>query len=217
MKKFTLLALTAFSFVFGAEAQLKMNLTGNVVIGSLSADPACNLEVMGDSYFSCHPASGGFYFTNASATGVLRPQWNNSACLGLPDAKLWRAYTFSLHSDRLFQSGDSTVTEHIRPIEDPVGKISGIRGVVYDLKRDYFQNSPADKIETLVREGSNQTGFIAQELMTVLPDLVKFNEDSDLYEVDYTGLIPIMIEAIKVQQAEIVRLNEKIVALAGQL
>ena len=45
-------------------------------------------------------------------------------------------------------------------------------------------------------------GFIAQDLKAIFPELV--DEDKDGYmSVDYVGLIPVLVESVKEQQAQI--------------
>jgi len=217
MKKLILFAFTALVHLSSAEAQLKMNPAGNVVVGSLTADPAYNLEVRGDSYVSCYPALSGFYFTNESTAGVIKPQWNHSAYLGLSTSKLWRVYSYNLHYDYLYQNADSSLREHIRPIENPLSKILKIRGVVYDVRQEYYRNTPGEgKMEILIEEGKNNVGVIGQELAEVFPELVNLNKESGYYEVNYIGLISVLIEAMKEQQTQIVSLTEKLDALVAE-
>lgn len=52
-------------------------------------------------------------------------------------------------------------------------------------------------------------GFIAQELQEVFPDLVYTLQDGTL-GVDYTGLIPVMIQAIQAQRKELEALRKRI-------
>ena len=55
-------------------------------------------------------------------------------------------------------------------------------------------------------------GVIAQEVETVLPEAV--SEDKDGYKwVDYTKLVPLLIEAVKEQQAEIEALKTEMAEL----
>ena len=60
-----------------------------------------------------------------------------------------------------------------------------------------------------------QIGVIAQEIETVFPELV-----SDGYEyksVNYTGLIPILLEALKEQQAQLEAKEAAIITLKARL
>jgi len=45
-------------------------------------------------------------------------------------------------------------------------------------------------------------GFIAQDLKAIFPELVDEDKDGYMY-VDYVGLIPVLVESVKEQQAQI--------------
>jgi len=49
----------------------------------------------------------------------------------------------------------------------------------------------------------NTFGFIAQEVKEVLPEVVSYDKENDLYSMDYTAIIPLLVESIKMQQAQI--------------
>ena len=51
--------------------------------------------------------------------------------------------------------------------------------------------------------------------MKVLPELVKFDSVTSLYAINYTGLIPIIVEAMKNQQTTINELTKRVEALEG--
>jgi uncharacterized protein YqjF (DUF2071 family) len=51
-------------------------------------------------------------------------------------------------------------------------------------------------------DASLQTGLLAQEVEKVLPELVK-TDDKGMKSVNYIGLMPYMLEAIKMQQTTI--------------
>jgi len=58
-------------------------------------------------------------------------------------------------------------------------------------------------------------GFVAQELQEVFPDLVYTLQDGTL-GVDYTGLIPVMIQAIQEQRKELEALRKRIELLESR-
>jgi len=105
---------------------------------------------------------------------------------------------------------DISIKENIRDIKSPLDAIRQVRGIQYDLKREYFTNSPEEKMDELVEEGKNKYGVIAQELKEVLPDLVVYDEEEKLYAVNYIEMIPILVEAIKEQQVQIEELQTAI-------
>ena len=97
--------------------------------------------------------------------------------------------TFSVGSDRRFK-------KNINSMENSLAKILSLRGVTYEWK---------DK-----EHGTGiQHGFIAQEVQEIVPELVA----PGLYDklsVNYQGVIPILVEAIKNQQKQIDELKEKL-------
>ena len=75
----------------------------------------------------------------------------------------------------------------------------------------------AERYEQLRNEtDQNHIGLIAQEVREVFPELVKEDSSGYLY-VDYIGLIPVIIEALKEQQVAIETQSAKIEKLASEL
>ena len=83
---------------------------------------------------------------------------------------------------------DESVKENIRPIENPLDKVKSINGIVYN--------------RTDLEDKSDKVGFIAQEIIKVLPEVVTENEDGKL-SVAYGNITALLIEAIKEQQKQI--------------
>jgi len=73
-------------------------------------------------------------------------------------------------------------------------------------------NAGVSHFEQLIAERDTSTriqfGFIAQELREVYPNLV-FEDERGFLSVDYIGMIPILVEAIKEQQKQIDELRGK--------
>lgn len=57
-------------------------------------------------------------------------------------------------------------------------------------------------------------GFSAQEVQKIFPDLVSEDEQGYL-SVDYIGLIPVLVEALKTQQVRIADLEKKVASLTA--
>jgi len=81
--------------------------------------------------------------------------------------------------------------ENIKPIENATETVSSLEGVEFDWKNG----------------NGHSYGFIAQEVEKILPDLVTENNDSK--HVNYLGVIGILVEAIKEQDARIRALENK--------
>ena len=94
--------------------------------------------------------------------------------------------TSGLCSDKRFKKDVETIT-------GALDRVTELRGIEFNWKRDEFP-------EHQFPEGK-QTGFIAQELRQVLPDVVSQGTDG-FYSVDYGRLTPVLVEAIKELSAE---------------
>jgi hypothetical protein len=117
----------------------------------------------------------------------------------------------------LTQSSDETLKSNIRLITNSLDKIKMIRGVRFQWRGDLLsqENESADskngldKLPRLNFPAGEQIGVLAQDVEKILPEIV-FTGPDGLKSVDYTKLIPVLIEAIKEQQKQIDRLSLEI-------
>ena len=93
-----------------------------------------------------------------------------------------RANRWATYSSERFKTNIATVA-------DPMTRLAALRGVEFDWKHEHG--------------GTHDTGFIAEEVAAVFPDLVSLDEDGKPVSLDYARLLPVAVEAIKTQQAEI--------------
>ena len=86
-------------------------------------------------------------------------------------------------------SSDARLKENIRPIESATETVKQLNGVVFDWKK--------------TERGTDQLGFIAQEIEQVLPSLVTEvdtlkDENTETHKtVNYAALVPMLVESIK--------------------
>ena len=102
----------------------------------------------------------------------------------------------------LSQSSDARLKTNIFPITSALSSLLQLNAYHYQWK-----NQSLDQ--------STQVGIIAQEVQKVFPELVKENAKGEL-SVNYSGLIPLVITAMKEQQSEIKNLQNKITQLARE-
>lgn len=88
-------------------------------------------------------------------------------------------------------NSDVNLKTNIKTVENAVETVNQLRGVSFDWK------------ET----GKSSYGVIAQELENVLPELVKTGENKS---VNYSGIISVLIEAVKELSAEVEELKKKV-------
>jgi hypothetical protein len=99
---------------------------------------------------------------------------------------------------------DARYKKNVAPINGALGMISEIEGVQYAFDREAFPEKDFDP--------GSHLGVIAQDVQAVLPELVSESESGYL-SVNYMGLIPVLMEAVKEQQAQIKALKEEVIAL----
>lgn len=83
---------------------------------------------------------------------------------------------------------ETKVKTNIETVEGALDKVSDLRGVTYDMKRDEYPE--------LRFSDKRQLGFLAEEVAEVVPEVVLQNGDN-LKSVDYGRLTPLLVEAIK--------------------
>ncbi len=96
----------------------------------------------------------------------------------------------------LTQASDARLKKNIVPVKNALEKVMQLKGYTYNWKDPQ-------------RDPTLQSGVLAQELQQVLPELVR-QDDKGMLSVNYTGIIPVMIEAMKEQQKMIIKLQGEI-------
>jgi hypothetical protein len=91
---------------------------------------------------------------------------------------------------------------NIQTLHDALGKVEQLRGVEY----------------TYITNGRQEIGVIAEEVATVVPEVVTYEENGkDARGVDYARLTALLIEAVKQQQTEINRQGAEINRLESEV
>jgi len=113
--------------------------------------------------------------------------------------------TYSLYSTIAPTSSDKALKENIKPLGSTLNKLLEVDGRSYRYKKNgTFEDNP-DLEKMLEKE---TFGFIAQELEKVFPELVYPPSSlNEYYSINYNGMIPVLLEAIKEQQNQIVYLQ----------
>ena len=93
-------------------------------------------------------------------------------------------------------NSDARLKSNIISLGSTLAKLMQIDGKSYTMKSN---------------ERESKIGLLAQDVAKVLPELVKMSDDSDgTLSVNYQGLIPVLINAIKEQQKEIKAIRNRI-------
>ncbi len=116
-------------------------------------------------------------------------------------------------------SSDIRLKDNILTIDSNFNTISKLRPVKYYLKnQELLQAYSMDPItvdSTSIDEQLKNAkkrvhyGFIAQEIKDVLPELV-YEDEKGYLSIDYNGIIPLLVSAIKEQQSQIEELRSLI-------
>jgi hypothetical protein len=188
-----------------AATDLDSDSTNNIIIGSNAGDDlGANVNrtiVIGDNtpgqpsgpkaddYINIASAIYGTYGADSSTFG------DGTADLTV-DGDLTVSGTFTNPSD-------IRLKDEIRPIQTALDKVLSLRGVTYTWKGKR-------------NDGKRHMGVIAQEVEEVMPELVHTKDlggGERMKTVDYQGMVPALIEAIKQQQAQIQYLKQELDAL----
>jgi hypothetical protein len=199
-------------------------IQGSTGIGILT--PQVPLHVNGREFVSPGGVTGQFWNGTANKNGVLidpsgyvGAQRSDGSPLHLSKATSFTNNEFIIFSINGSAIGDVTTNgtsvaynttsderlkENIRP------SAKGLNEVMKIQVRDYnFKSQP----------GQNETGFIAQQLYTILPNVVaKGGEDpaKQPWSVDYRRVTPLLTRAIQEQQVEIGVLKKRLKVLEAE-
>ncbi len=216
MKKPILLTL-AIIFYNLSYAQIQLNSSGNVGICG-TPNSSYGLTVgrstnMVNTYFYngvriYNPYGNDLIIDNTANYGEsVHPVSNNSCNVG--NSNLVFAYMYSYH---FTNPSDRRQKENIRNIPDALGLVLKLTGIKYDLKKEFAYNETSIKSANIKAKlealRKNQIGFIAQDVNTVLPEVVTHDDSTDIYAIDYSKVVPVLVEAIKEQQLQIDSLKQ---------
>lgn len=196
---------------------------GNVFIGEYGNTDSDILQLHGKS---------GIYLT-----------YNTGDILGYYAVSLNRFYFNSdIYSKGVKLLSDERFKKDVSKLNNSLNKLKKINGVSYNLDYNsidkYFdRNKVLDtnnvtsnnkdvildnaekntaKSKESYKENDKRIGFLAQNLKDNFPELVNV-DSSGYYYVDYIGLIPVLVEAIKEQQVIIEDLEARIIAIESNL
>lgn len=145
----------------------------------------------------------GYYYTS------LNPSADNKCTLGSNSLGYRQIYSYSFNTP-----SDLRKKENIRNISNGLNKVLSLNGVRFDFKSNVYidksKESSSVEITLAEKQRKNHLGFIAQDAFKILPEVVEYDDSTDIYTMDYTKIIPVLVEAIKEQQTIIVSLQSEI-------
>lgn len=195
MKKLLLVLIAALFTSSIADAQIKVNSTGNVVIGNETPGTTYKLEIIGKVKIG-QPGYGNIYIDNSGYSNC--PNIWGGANVGTPGSMWYGMYAYHYATD-----SDERLKENIRDISNSLDLILKLNGKKYDYKTDPKDDKKLNELK------KNQAGYIAQEVINIIPEVVLYDDSVDIYSIDYTKFIPFITEAIKEQQLIIENLQSE--------
>ncbi len=193
MKK-TLCILMVLAITLSANAQLKVTTYGNVGIGTSFPTVKLQVDFSGSAY------------ERAIWTRVTHPQGCSYNLWSFPKNKdvfyvcaegwLWT-------EQGGYFGSDISLKKNITSLNNVLPKVQSLRGVRYQYK------SGDDEENDNSTEGF-RLGFIAQEVETIFPEVIKDMPDGTK-AMSYTDLIAVLVEAIKEQQVMIENMQQQCV------
>ncbi len=144
------------------------------------------------------------FFTNTAATGAdgterMRILSGGAICIGTPTQNAANKLTVngSISASAFNVSSDRRLKTGIRNTYYGLKEIMNLQPVSWDWKNNTMG-------------AGRQLGLIAQEARKEIPEIVTGNEQTGTLSINYTELVPVLINAIKEQQKQIDELTKKV-------
>lgn len=196
MRKLVLVVI-AIAFCFGANSQIKVDTYGNVKVSN-------DLTIVPNN----NTSSGSIIMDNTGYYGMpaLHGGWNGNLEIGTSSKALHKVTSYTID-----EVSDKRQKENIQKLNNSLKLILSLEGVKYDIKKEYaFNDEVNDELkQKLDLKRKNHIGFLAQEVNSIIPEVVSYDDENDIYTMSYSRLIPILVEAIKEQQTMIEELKTK--------
>lgn len=130
---------------------------------------------------------------------AIRPTHSNWGYLGSSANYWYRTYTNEIYRTNEYSLSDVMAKKNIQALGSSLDKILELNGYSYSLDKSFYQDS--GKSGKNNDEDTRNLGFIAQELMKIIPEMVVLDPETGLYMIrNYEQLFPVIVEAIKEQQ-----------------
>ena len=107
------------------------------------------------------------------------------------------AQSNSIYLPYISNNSDRRLKKNVSKIPNALEKIQKLNGVYFEWKN-------------MNKESNKEIGLIAQDVQTVIPEVVRKNSETGFFTVKYSQLTALLIEGMKEQQEEITDLKERI-------
>ena len=191
--------------VLGGSAHYDRNVSGGVsqLLMSMGASSGSNFGQL--SNIGTRWSLGYGPTTTTLGTEVLT--WNSSGNVGIGTATPQSGYRLHV-VDSVYVGGNVSASAYTTRSD------YNLKDDIFDIKyglNDVLQLQPVEY--TYKSNGSKQIGFIAQDIGTILPEVVSFEESMS---VNYQAIIPILTKAIQEQNLLIKALEQRLLILENK-
>ncbi|MGE3823592.1 MAG: tail fiber domain-containing protein, partial [Bacteroidia bacterium] len=147
------------------------------------------------------PPRLGFHWGGVVASQIAIESDGTIAIRNNPGTAYEKFKCLTMRSNGFIEPSDERLKKNITPIGGALDKIMALQGVTYNWRTDMAVNQGLDD--------GKQYGLIAQELEKIIPELVDTDKEG-WKAVEYSHLVPVLIEAIKEQQSTIEKQQQTI-------
>ena len=191
---------------YGGSDRMTLDSSGNLLVGTTSNSGSTDkLHVDGNigitksngnaPQINFDSSNANIEFVNRNSGGAKTFSWYYAVSGGGTPATLSTSGVWT-------NSSDARGKENISDILYGLDTVMSLQPRQYDVKSD----------------GSHAIGFVAQEVLPVVPELVhvtRRTENDEFYGLDYGSMTAVLVKAIQEQQTLITTLTARITALEG--
>jgi hypothetical protein len=199
-----------WNFTSGSTNADPIHRTGNVLIGDDSA-PGFNLHIYNGLADGTQIGLGSTEFitdrlNEFAISDAIVPEVDNSISIGTL-ANRW-SQVFAVNG--IIITSDKSLKEDIQPLNYGIKDLVKLETVHYQWKEERYGKTEAKPSEKL-----NKIGFLAQQIKTILPEVVEddvwvlqkdgtyLKEKSDTVGLYYHEVVPVVIQSIKEHQNDL--------------
>lgn len=182
------------------KAQITVATTGKIGLHTTTTSPTDDVLINGQTKITngqCYLTLRGYY-----TTPQIYPYADNSGSVGISGNAFANMYSWAFTD-----LSDKRKKENIRDINGALDLILKLKGVKYDIKKEFaYDEKVITDPETRARldeKRKNKIGFLAQDVNEILPEVVVYDDSTDIYGIEYGKIVPVLVEAIKELSAEI--------------
>jgi len=144
-------------------------------------------------------SSSNYFKMNGSGVGINVQPTGTPYVFMLPNNYLQAAIAFSWYT-----YSDGRVKGDIEEIEYGINEVMKMKPVKYKHYSSVFENNKFN----LGDKYTNEIGFVAQDMDKIIKEAVNRGNDSELWSLDKSKLIPVLVKAVQELKAELDELKQ---------